>query len=80
MRYTILRLLPEAALLALLAGCTGYAPPPLASINCEQQDQTGGGDWAYLQCVREESRGVVQPAASTAPAAQAAAGAAPASH
>jgi outer membrane PBP1 activator LpoA protein len=46
----ILRLVPAAAMAALLAGCTGWAPPPLAQIECEQQEpRAAGAD--YLNCV-----------------------------
>ena len=51
MTNLLLRLAPAAALLALLAGCTGYAPPPMAQIGCQQQEPLDAGA-NYLNCVQ----------------------------
>ena len=51
MTQTLFRLVPAAALVALLAGCSGYSPPPMAQISCTQQDRySAGAD--YLNCVQ----------------------------
>jgi hypothetical protein len=50
MTRQILRLVPAAAMAALLSGCTGWSPPPLAQIDCAQQEPHEAGS-AYLNCV-----------------------------
>lgn len=51
MKNLLLRLAPATALVALLAGCTGYAPPPMAQISCQQQEPLEAGA-SYLNCVQ----------------------------
>ena len=63
-------LLSFAALLGL-GGCTGYAPPPQAVLNCQNVDRSsGGGDFEYLNCIRGQTQVVNQPVAQAAPAPQ----------
>jgi hypothetical protein len=63
-----LAILLPAALLGL-AGCSNYAPPPRAVLNCE--NFRSQGDFEYLNCIRGETQVVDQPAAQAAPASQA---------
>ncbi len=53
-----------AVLLAagLLAGCTGYSPPPQAVLNCQNTDHVGG-DFEYLNCIRGQTQVVNHPLA-----------------